>query len=975
LRQTDDQAFVEVVAEAAVPAAPMGVPSATRVLFGPFELSTAERSLTKAGEVVAVGGRAFDILAALIDKAGEVVSKDELIAKAWPDVTVEEGSLRVHLSALRKALGDGQFGTKYIENVPGRGYCFVVPIERRADDHDDGPTSSSASNLPPPLSRMIGRDDAVRDIRTMLALQRLTTILGAGGIGKTTVALAVGHAALADFTGQVFFVDLSAVKDDEQVIGAIAAAIGLDPQFIDPEEALLGSLGRRKALIILDSCEHLVETTAEIADCILQRAPGISMLATSREAVQIAGEHVFHLRPLDCPPELPGQTAVEVLSYSAAQLFVDRVGARANEFSLSDDDASIVAEICRKLDGIALAIELAAGRAAVFGVRDTIARLDLRLDLLKFGRRTANPRHQTLRATLDWSHDHLSGGEQVVLRRVAIFAGHFALEAALAVAAEEGTGESAVADAVGSLVEKSLIGVRIDSRGTFYRLLDTTRSYALEKLTAGGEHESIAARHANFLIQLLESNRIGLFELQDSDLFADSVRDCLGNLRAALEWSFGPAGNDRIALRLAAASAQLFLAMSLLLECRNWMEKAIDRMAADGDVRQQMEIHASLALSRMFTEGNSERVRDAFNSALRFAEQREDGYQQLRLLSGLSMYYHRRIDVAGSLELALRGQAVAKKTGSPDDVAIADSMLGAAYYMRGEQRRAQHYLERALQSAPPLRRFNATQYLFDLRTTSLFNLTRSYWFTGNLDRAVGYAKMTIDEAARSDHPIALSRALIQTMPLYFWIDDLQQVDKNLSRLELTAEKHSLVPFRAVALGLKGQYLIRTGHAMDGVEHLRDSLAKLALQRYEMLATDFVSELAVNLAMQGEPAEALTLVDESIAIQVKFGRPLHLPALFLAKGLALAWGDMPDIRSVEQCLGEAMRLARQQSALSFELRAGLELAHVWIDRGEVQRAHDLVEPIYRQFSEGFATPDLVVAKKMLEPTGAMSRQAG
>jgi predicted ATPase len=822
---------------------------------------------------------------------------------------------------------------------------------------------------------MIGRDDAVRDIRTMLKSQPLTTILGAGGIGKTTVALAVGHAALADFTGQVFFVDLSAVTDSEQVIGAIAIAIGLDPQFVDPEEALLRSLSRRKALIILDSCEHLVETTAEIADGIFRRAPGISMLATSREALQIAGERVFHLRPLDCPPGQPGQTAAAVISYSAAQLFVERVGARTNDFSLSDDNASIVAEICRRLDGIALAIELAAGRAAIFGVGDTVARLGSRLDLLKFGRRTANPRHQTLRATLDWSHDHLSGGERVVLRRIAIFAGHFTLEAALAVAAEQGMGEPAVADAVGNLVEKSLIGVRIDSQGTFYRLLDTTRSYALEKLTAGGEHESIAARHADFLIQLLESNRVNLFELGGSDLPADSVRDCLGNLRAALEWSFGPAGNDRIAIRLAAASAQLFLAMSQLLECRSWMEKAIGRMAADCDARHQMEIHASLALSLMFTEGNSERVRDAFNSALRFAEQREDGYQQLRLLSGLSMYCHRRIDVAGSLELALRGRAVAEKTGSPDDAAIADSMLGAAYYMRGEQRRAQNHLERALRSVPPLRRFNATQYLFDLRTTSLFNLTRSSWFTGNLDRAVGYAEMTIEEAERSDHPIALSRALILTMPLYFWIDDLRQVDKNLSRLEFAAEKHSLMPFRAVALGLKGRYLIRTGHAMEGVEHLRDSLAKLALQRYEMLATDFVAELAVSLAVRGERAEALTLVDESIAIQVKFGRPLHLPALFLAKGLAFASGDMPDIRSVEECLREAMRLARQQSALSFELRAGLELARVWIDRGEVQRAHDLVEPIYRQFSEGFATPDLIVAKNMLEPTGAMSRQAG
>jgi predicted ATPase/DNA-binding winged helix-turn-helix (wHTH) protein len=963
------------LAEQVVPAEHIGSLSPIKILFGPFELSTAERSLKKAGEVVPVGGRAFDILTALIDKAGEVVSKGELIAKAWPDVTVEEGSLRVHLSALRKALGDGKVGTKYIENVQGRGYCFVVPIKRQADDHDDGNTSSSVSTLPPPFSRMIGRDDAVGDLRAMLKLQRLTTILGTGGIGKTTVALAVGHAALADFTGHVFFVDLSGVKDKEQVIGAVATAIGVDPQFVDPEEALLRFLEHRKALIILDSCEHLVKTTAEIADCIFQRAPDISILATSREALQIAGEHVFHLRPLDCPPEQSGQTAAEVLSYPAARLFVERVGARANDFSLSDDDATVVAEICRKLDGIALAIELAAGRAAIFGVRDTIARLDSRLDLLKFGRRTANPRHQTLRATLDWSHDHLSAVEQVVLRRVAILAGHFTLEAALAVAAKEGMGESAVADAVGSLVEKSLIGVRIDSRGTFYRLLDTTRSYALEKLNARGEHESIAARHADFLIQLLQSNRVNLFELGGSDFPADSVRDCLGNLRAALEWSFGPAGNDLIALRLAAASAQLFLAMSLLLECRSWMEKAIGRMAADCDARQQMEIHASLALSLMFTEGNSERVRGAFNSALRFAEEGEDAYQQLRLLSGLSMYCHRRIDVAGSLELALWGQAVAKKTGSLDDVAIADSMLGAAYYMHGEQRRAQSHLERALRSAPPLRRFNATQYLFDLRTTSLFNLTRSYWFTGNLDRAVGYAKMTIEEAERSDHPIALSRALILTMPLYFWIDDLQQVDKNLSRLELTAEKHSLMPFRAVALGLKGRYLIRTGHAMDGVEHLRDSLAKLAFQRYEMLATDFVSELAVNLARQGERAEALTLVDESIAIQVKFGRPLHLSALFLAKGLAFASGDMPDIRSLEECLREAMRLARQQSALSFELRAGLELARVWIDRGEVQRARDLVERIYRQFSEGFATPDLIVAKKMLEPTGVMSRQAG
>lgn len=955
-----------------MPAERMGLPSAARVLFGPFELSTAERSLKKAGEVVPVGGRAFDILAALIDRAGEVVSKGELIAKAWPDVIVEEGSLRVHLSALRKALGDGQFGTKYVANVQGRGYCFVAPIVRQADDRDHGNRSSSLSNLPPPLSRMIGRDDAVRDIRTVLKSQRLTSILGTGGIGKTTVALAVGHAALVDFTGQVFFVDLSGVKDKEQVIGAVATAIGLDPRFVDPEEALIRSLSRRKALIILDGCEHLIETTAEIADWIFHRAPGISMLATSREALQIAGEHVFRLRPLGCPPERPGQAAAEVLCYPAARLFVERVGARANDFSLSDDDAPIVAEICRKLDGIALAIELAAGRAAIFGVRDTIARLGSRLDLLKFGRRTANPRHQTLRATLDWSHDQLSEAERVLLRRVAIFVGHFTLQAVLAVGQEEGIDKPETVAALGNLVNKSLIGVWTNWRGPFYRLLDTTRAYALEKLASSGEHDSIAERHASFAIQMLESNPANLLDLESTEAPANAVQDYLGNIRAALVWSFGPNGSDPMATKLAAVASQAFLAMSLFLECRNWMEKAIDRMTPDCDPRNQMEIHASLALSLMFTAGNSEKVHDAFKTALMFAERRGDAHQQLRLLSGLSMYLHRTTDTAGSLELALRSETVANKTGNPEDAAIADSMLGGAYHMLGDHHRAQQHLERALRSSPSSRRFNATRYLFDLRTTSLFRLTRSHWFAGNLDKAAYCAERSIEEAEASDHPIALCRALAQTMPFYFWIEDMEQVERNLSRLEYTAGKYSLAPFRAGAMGLKGRYLIRLGQTMDGMRHLQDSLEELRNLRYEMLVTDCISELAVSLAKQGGHAKALALLDESIATQLAAKRLLHLPALFLAKGLAFLSAELPENISAQEYLEEAMRLAANQSALSFELRAGLGLARLWIDMGRARKAHDLILPIYNRFAEGLATPDLTLAKRMLEQTGALRR---
>ena len=952
----------------------IGLPRAIGLRFGPFELNVAERSLRKANQVIPLGGRAYDILIALLENAGEVVGKAELIARAWPDVTVEEGSLRVHLSALRKALGDGQFGNKYIASIPGQGYSFIAPVARLPVDHDRGNASAGTFNLPPALGRMVGRNDVVLEIQGLLKTgQRLITLLGAGGIGKTTVALSVGYRALADFSGAAFFVDLSTVNDQEHIIGTIASAVGLGTQLVDPKEALLNFLRPRRALIILDSCERLIEKAAEIAGNIFQNAPDVSILATSREALQVPGERVLRLCPLECPPEQPALTASEVIVYPAVQLFAERVSARRGEFSLRDDEAPMVAEICRKLDGIALAIELAAGRAAIFGVRNTVKRLGSRLDLLKFGRRTANPRHQTLIATLDWSHDHLSEIERVLLRRVAIFVGHFTLEAARAVAEEVGLDGSEIAGALGNLVNKSLIEVWPNSRGPRYRLLDTTRAYALEKLATSGELDSIAERHASFSIQMLESNPVDLFDLESAEAAANAVRDYLGNIRTALEWSFGPNGDDLKAIGLAAAASQLFLALSLLLECRTWMEKAIDRMTPDCHPRHQMKIQAALALSLMYTEGNSERVREAFHTALNFSQRHEDTRLHLSLLSGMSMYLHGIVDAAGAYELALRSEAVARKTGSPDDAAIADSMLGAAYCLRSDQLRAQEHLKRSLHGLPHLRRFHASQYLFDFRSSSLSVLTHSLFFSGNLDQAVHYAKMNIEEAARSGHPIGLFRALTHPMRLYFWVDDLEQIERSISKLEHTAEMHSLAPARAVALGLRGRYLIRVGRMADGIQHLQESLEKLAIHRHEVLTSDFVSELAVGLAKQNARSEALALIDRSIADVVKANKPLHLPACFLAKGSTLASGDVPESLLAEEFFTKAMMQARQESALPFELRAGLEVARIWIGRGEVQRAQDLIRPVYNQFSEGLTTPDLISAARILEQTSVRARQ--
>jgi tetratricopeptide (TPR) repeat protein len=276
-----------------------------------------------------------------------------------------------------------------------------------------------------------------------------------------------------------------------------------------------------------------------------------------------------------------------------------------------------------------------------------------------------------------------------------------------------------------------------------------------------------------------------------------------------------------------------------------------------------------------------------------------------------------------------------------------------------------------LHGSPRLRRFNASQYLFDLRSSSLIVLTQSLFFTGNLDQAAHYAKMNIEVAVRSGHPLGLCRALIHPMRLYFWVDDLEQVERGLSTLEHTAESHSLAPLRAVALGLRGRYLIRVGRVADGVQHLKESLEKLALHRYEILKGDLLSELTVALAKQNARSEALALVDQWIVAAGNANKPLHLP--FLAKGSAFASGDLPESLSAEECFAKAMMQARQESALPFELRAGLELARIWIGRGELQRAHDLISPVYSRFSEGLATPDLISARRILEQTSVPARR--
>src|SRR5450432_588469 len=528
-----------------------------KLRFGPFELSIGERILRREGEALPLGGRALDILIYLSERPGEVIAKQELMDRVWSDVTVEEGSLRVHVAAIRKALGDGQFGNRYIANIKGRGYSFVGTVVLLTDNTESrNERSRQQGKLPARPLMMIGRETVVSEVSDRLRNERFITLIGPGGIGKTTIALAVGRAAAEKFGGEVYLVELECLTDPRHVAGAVATSLGVALKSKDPCLELVNLVRSRKLLIILDSCEHVIEAVASLAEQLYRQTEEIHVLTTSRESLKVEGEHCYRVPPLDCPPDGLEQTANAVLRYPSVQLFVRRVAARAGSVVLTDEEAPFVAEMCRKLDGIPLAIELAAGQVAALGLRNTVSRLVSRLELLKLSHRTAVPRHRTLKATLDWSYDLLSDVERIVFRRIAPFAGHFTIEGARYVAGELGVGTGEVCDAIAGLVEKSLITTRIDETQAQYRLLDTTRAYALEKLEEHAEVDVVLRRHAEYVAGYLEAQRGALLAPAKAERAAAHPNPS-GNIRPAPAWSFGSHGHDEIGTRLVAASTRL----------------------------------------------------------------------------------------------------------------------------------------------------------------------------------------------------------------------------------------------------------------------------------------------------------------------------------------------------------------------------------------------------------------------------------
>jgi predicted ATPase/DNA-binding winged helix-turn-helix (wHTH) protein len=939
-----------------------------------WEIDLGRRELRSRGIPVPLGGRAFEIVTVLVQSASEFVTKDYLMERVWPGATVGEGTIHVHISAVRKALGADR---GLLKTASGRGYRLLgnwTPQQREATAapfYASPIRTSGASppnNFPPLITRLVGRTAACQFVRDLVSAYRVVTLTGPGGIGKTSLAIKAVRYLLPDFEDGGWLVELASLSDPGLVPSAVASTLGLKLAGEISAEAVARAVGARHLLIVLDNCEHVIDAVAHLAETLTRLCPRTTIVATSREVLRIDGESVYRVPPLEVPAS--GQAAPDyIMQYSAVELFVARTKALNAGFSPHAEDLASIATICRRLDGIPLAIEFAAARAAVLSVQGVAAGLRDRFALLTAGRRTALPRQRTLRATLDWSHGLLPEAEQWLLRRLAVFPGGFTVDTAAAVMTDTGFDASAVLDGIANLVAKSWVALDKSGAAARWTLLETIRAYALEKLVEHAEADIVAEHHALCFRDLFTPQVRGArSSLSDEDL-ARHVRE-IDNVRAALDWSFSSAGDQAIGVDLTAAYAPVWRHLSLMSECRERCERALRSLEPEvtANISLRMELQMNLASAVLITMGPPEQAKILLTEALKTADALNDLKAQAEGLLTLSAIYafhgeYGRVQIA-----AERIEQIAHRIGDPIYLRFAYQQMGAARLMRGRPREAQQYLERVLRfPVAPGDRRGAIYYNSNDHVVARAMLARALFAQGFMDQALNEARLSLQEAEGIDHPLLLCRAL------YFGIcriammtSDFATAERETARLIEAATGLNAHLWETAGHFLKGKLLIERGEFAQGLLVLRDAFETCDRTGWRLSYGEFKGALALGLAGTGRLDEALVALDDAMAAERDDGHGWYAPELFRIKGEVLL-RQAPDRSALaaDDCFDRAAQMAREQGALFWELRVALSVARLRVSQGRHHEGRASLAPVYDRFTEGFATADLQAARTMLK----------
>jgi predicted ATPase len=823
------------------------------------------------------------------------------------------------------------------------------------------------TNIPAALTELIGRGDAIAHVKDLLSAYRIVTLTGPGGIGKTVLGLETARRAFREFGGECQFVELASLSDPSLVPSTVAHVLGLTLSGAAiVAETVCRVLRNRKILLILDNCEHVVDAAAGMADAIVRLCPNVSVLATSRELLGVTGERVYRVPPLEVP--LPGHVERDqILERSAVALFLARARALDSGFSTDPESMSEIARICRQLDGIPLAIEFAAARSGMLGVRQVASGLNDRFALLTTGRRTAVPRHRTLRATLDWSYELLPEPERSLLRQLAIFPAGLTLDAAAAVVGDFGIDPSAVTQGIASLVTKSL--VTPDQSDDRWFLLETIRAYALEKLVQQGEQETAARRHARYFRDLLAPLTSGAGSRLTADELARVVRE-IDNVRAALEWSFSAAGDGATGIALTAAYAPVWGSLSLWAERGVWCERALRGFepTTDQDARIQMWLRLALGTALWDTMGSANQARTILGSVLETADILDDQDVRARALAGLAGGSIFRGDYAGARAAAERLGPISRQIGDPAIIRVADRLMGVTLLNIGRPAEAQRHLEGALQSHVPADDpRHSLWYPSDHLAPTRALLARTLWLLGFAEKAYREAEASLEEARATDHKVAFCMAsyfsICRIAPM---MGDFTVAEQANARLIDSATDLNSLFWRTVGSFLQGKLMVERGEFESGAATLRGALDVCGRTGWRISFPEFKCSLGAALGGLERYDEALVAVNEGLADAAESagGERWYFPELLRVKGDILQRRDPGSSAAAEDCFNEALIVAREQGALFWEARVAIGLARVRMAQGRQAEARQILAPVHDRFTEGFETTGLKSIRMLL-----------
>ena len=937
-------------------------PTGETAQFGSFILRPTARRLEKDGLPVNLGGRALDILIQLVNRAGEIVSHQELQDKVWQDVVVEPNSLRVQVAALRKVLGETEGGSHTIINISGRGYCFVAPVQRAFAQPPRMPTDSEAA-LPKPRP-LVGREQVVRNVIAYLVEKRFVTITGTGGVGKTAVAVAAAHALVPAFGEAVYFLDLGEVTSPHAahvMLGRAALQ-----RFVLADGAVAGlarSLHAKRMLIVLDCCDHIAGAMGELSAALVREGAEIHVLATSRERLGGERETVIALSPLPYPENADEVPLAALSDYAGVRLLTDLVRRAGTWLAPSDPDLRAMADMTRRLDGLPLALELAAASIAQNGIAQTASVIESRFALFMANPQAAMPRHASLGAALEWSYGQLTTEQRMIFRNLSVFSGPFTMDGILDVAADTDMDVQTVTGAALALLAKSMMLQEAGVESRRYRMLDTTRAFGLSKLLTFGDGDLAKRRHAAYMTRYLTRANAAL-PGPSTGRRSEGLISNIHNIRGALEWCFSEYGDATLGARLTAASAHVFNVLWLHEEGLHWSLKALSCLEEKW-IGTQLELDVRFGIFVTANEpATLHHLPAQLPAIVALADKLSDPVWRTEMRAWDCMLMAQSRPITETVECARLVRDIALSSDDTPTKLLGDWLLGLAAHLRGDLHDVGPLCVSATTFVFPLESIYLTGAQATAQIGAIGSLARTLWLQGLPDAALRVARAALSRLGHGTINRQLARKFFA--PLFIWCGACEDADNLLATVRQDSATELDAPTAEMYLGALS---LRRGDLASAVLALRAAQGKFwSIAEQVLVATD----LAEALSLQREFAAAKQAIDQAFTDADKLGDSFFTPERYRVMGVVMEIAPPAEAASAETWFLRAIDCARQQGSLSFALRAATNLARFYTARGGAAQAHTVLAEIYDQFTEGFDTPDLLAAREMLATLHATMR---